>query len=155
MRFALTGCLMLALVGPALADSGACVEPLEVTQQWVGGELMVSVVFELLSAGYVDADGRRATGRAYVCPMLPLGISWHRVSLRRQVPPRLGLADPPIDSCWGFIDEGTHPGDKFSRVFVWDDAGSYRCVLGPDERGEWHMQESRSSVVRVTWYGRP
>ncbi len=139
MRLALV--VLLALAGPALADDGKCVEPLEVTQQWVGRQLMTSVVFELQSPG-----------ATYVCPMLAENMGGTRFVLRRQLPPRLELPDPVIDSCVSSQDEGTHPVDGFARVQVRDMAGSYQCVVGPDADGAWSMTPARKQYYRASWY---
>ncbi len=136
--------LCLALVGPAGADDGRCVEPLEVTQQWVGRQLMTSVVFELQSPG-----------STYVCPMLAENMGGTRFVLRRQLPPRLELPDPVIDSCVSFIDQGTHPVDGFARVQVRDTAGSFQCVVGPDAEGAWHVTPARTQYYRASWYQTP
>lgn len=136
--------LLLAAPVAALADDGQCLVPLEVTQKWEGRQIMVSVVVELQSPG----DG-------YVCVRLPANAAAVNWALRRQLPNRLGVFDPLIDSCVSVVYNGAHPVDGFSRVQIRDDAGSYRCVWGPDDDDNWGIVPRRKQIYEVTWYWTP
>jgi len=135
--------ILLALATPAVADNAPCAEPVHRQEGWVGRQYMVSLVIRLESPG-----------RVIVCADLldfPAGVQFNE---RNKLPAALNLPNPVWDPCVHVRNFGTHPGDAWSKVQVWDTAGSFACLSGTRET-DVVLSEPRVQYYMLSWYWTP